>query len=60
MSNPQIDTRAEIEEAFKEFDIFLAAGLYVWNMEPASRDAITTLNTVIEEFELVKARVLAA
>lgn len=60
MSNPQIDTRAEIEKALEEFDIFLAAGIVVWSLPPADNSALVTLTTVAEEFENLKTRILAA
>jgi hypothetical protein len=60
VSTPEIDTRSAIEEAFEKFDIFLAAGVVVWSLEPADKSALITLNAVIDEFKNLKAEVLAA
>lgn len=60
MSNPQIDTRAAIESAFEEFDIFLKAGVEVWSIPPIDRSAVITLETVIAEFKILKDRILSA
>lgn len=60
MSTPQIDTRAAIEQALDEFNIFLHAGVVVWSMEPADKSALTTLEFVIEEFNKLKSAVLSA
>lgn len=60
MSTPQIDTRAAIEQALDEFNIFLQAGMLVWSIPPVDRSAVITLEFVIEEFNKLKSAVLSA
>lgn len=63
MSNPEIDTRAEIESALEDFKIFLDMGVVVHSMFPEhyTEQVLSALNLVIEEFETnLKPRILAA
>lgn len=52
MSNPQIDTRAAIERAFEDFDVFLDMGILVNSMFPSDggERTVSALQLVKDEF----------
>lgn len=62
MTNPQIDTRAEIESALQDFRVFIDMGVLVHSLtnDDADRRVLGALNLVLEEFQDLSNRILAA